>query len=213
MRIAIITCLQYSDAWQPFRDLFNKFWPDCPYPLEWIYSSGQAERTWCQDVADIGVGSEPILLFQEDFFLIAPVRDDLIRYGLDQMQRRRAGAVRLYPCPGANQDYGDPHFGLVKKGTRYRISCQASIWRPDFLRYIARRCNDHGEAADFETGGSRVAESLNDEVLAFKRDSGPWPIEYLCSAIAKGHWNPDALRLCERHKIPLDLSRRPVATA
>jgi hypothetical protein len=149
-----------------------------------------------------------ILLLQEDFLLNAPVHQDLIGHALEQMQSRNAGMVRLYPCPGSDEDYGDPHVGIVRKGSAYRISCQASIWRPDYLHAIASQCGD--TPRDFEINGTRIAESLPDEVLAWKRESEPWPIQYYCSAISRGKWEPAALEFCRQQGVEVDLSLRGV---
>lgn len=223
MRVAVVSCYAYRDAWKPFAGLFNKFWPDCPYDVEtitdilkgWIpptrkaWSAGQ-DSSWCDVVSKYAaLNNDNLLLMQEDLFLTAPVRQDLIEHALEQMKSRNAGMVRLYPCPGADEDYGDPHFGIVKKGSRYRISCQTGVWRPDYLHAIASRFKT---PAEFEIHGTEFAETLPDEVLAFKRDSGPWPMEYLCSGISRGKWNPDAKKLFEQHGISADYSLREMAT-
>lgn len=210
MRIAVLTCEKYADAWPAFTALFRKFWPDCPYPM--AFHSDRPGESWCSVLARCAKESdEAVIVMQEDMFLNAPVRQELIEYALEQMGIHGAGCVRLYPCPGSNQDYGDPYFGIVKKGTKYLISCQASIFRADYLYTIASQCDDHGEASSFEIQGSWIANGLPDTVLAFNRDVKPWPIVYIASAISRGLWNPDAIRLCEANGIPLDLSMRGVA--
>lgn len=146
------------------------------------------------------------MVFQEDFFLNAPVNQPLIDHALKLMERDNVGAVRLYPCPGANEEIGDPYFGRVTRHTAYRTSCQATIWKPGYLHAIASRFNTPSE---FELQGSAWASShLPAEVLAFKRDVQPWPIEYLCSAIGRGLWSQDAKKLCDTHGIEVDWSFR-----
>ncbi len=216
-----MSCQAYSDAWNPFFDLLDRFWPGARQFSKWLVTDfGKTDRadwttvplpmgTWCSMLAAFAaLSGEPLLLMQEDFFLTGPVREDLIGRGLEQMEIRKAGAVRLYPSPGANEEYGDADYGLVTPGTRYRISCQATIFRPDYLHQIASQCHDHGEASDLETGGSQISNDLPDDVLAFKRDSGPWPLDYIASAIVRGLWSHDAKRLCEREGIAVDWSRR-----
>lgn len=229
MRVAVVSCWEYRDAWDGFFSLFKKFWSDCTHEVhlitdlhtsfqdkrawtpEWCFVDlVKASSSWCASLVDFTerYPDEPILLMQEDFFLTASVKHDLIDSGLDQLESRNAGMVRLYPCPGSNLDYGDPYYGLVRKGSEYRISCQASIWRPDYLHAIASRFDD---PADFETEGTKFAETLPDEVLAFRRDVKSWPMEYLCSGITRGKWNPDSLKLFREHGIDVDTSMREVA--
>lgn len=229
MKVVMISCWNYRDAWKPFFALLEKFWPD--HPQAWlltdelqpgadvpdnvqVYCAPSTPRwSWCEVLAGFAreVSDEPILLFQEDFFLTSPVRMDLIQRALEQLeQKKKAGSVRLYPCPGGDTDYGDPHFAIIERGTPYRISCQATIWRPSFLLKIAERFNT---TIDFELCGTPFADSLPDPVLAFKRDAQPWPLEYICTGIVRGEWNPDARRLCEQHGIDVDWSRRPFQRA
>lgn len=210
MRIAVISCWKYRDAHNPFFALFKKFWPDCPYPVELISDTEDQPLEWCR-VADNFAGfvrattKEPILLFQEDFFLNAPVRQDLIERGLEQIKARNAGCVRLYPCPGSDEDYGDAHFGIVKRGAPYRISLQAAIWQPSYLYSIASRFSTPQE---FELQGTPYSNELPHEVLAFKRDVTPWPLSYECTAIVNGKWTQGAKKLCEANGISVDWSMR-----
>lgn len=212
MRIAVITCTAYKDAWQPFRALFAKFWPDCPYDLQfWPDRHGE---TWCSVVMRCAEAwsDQPILMLMEDFYLTDPVEMSLVRHGLFQLANEKAGCVRLYPCPGGTEDYGDPFYAIVPRGSVGRISCQAAIWNPAFLYDVARGAmRTTGTAGDFENLGTPAADELDAPVLAFKRELTPWPMQYLASAISRGLWEPDAIRLCEKHGIPLDRSMREIA--
>jgi hypothetical protein len=31
--IPVVSCDKYSDLWQPFFALFDRFWPDCPLDI------------------------------------------------------------------------------------------------------------------------------------------------------------------------------------
>jgi hypothetical protein len=229
MRIAVISCAAYSDAWHPFFELLKLFWPNHP-PTTLItdevlglQESGGADSVFIEQGKGqsswgprLGVfasqcANDPIVLFQEDFLLNAPVLTHLVDYGLAQMIKKNAGCCRLYPCPGADFDYGDPYFGLVKPYTPYRISCQVAIWRPDYLEDIARGSLG---PSDFEIFGTQYASTrLTDPVLAWKRETEPWPMRYLCSAIGRGLWSQDAKRLCEKYGIEVDWSRRGIQAA
>jgi hypothetical protein len=224
MLVAVVSCWNYRDAWLPFFALFHKFWPDCPYPVTLLtddyhgeiwqfgecrpgYLQVSRNPSWCGTLAEFAAdcGQSEILLLQEDFFLTAPVHPDLIERALEQMHARHAGMVRLYPCPGADEDYGNPHFGMVSRGSRYRISLQASIWNPQYLYAIASRFNTPQE---FELDGTTLSNDLPDEVLAFQRDVLPRPMEYLVTAIVRGKWQPEAKALCDAHGIAADFSMR-----
>ena len=234
MIIAVISCWKYRDAWKPFFALLEKFWPDHPETLLLtdyydslpelpasirVFSGSPSPLwTWCQTLqyfAQVVVAKRhdgPLLVMQEDFFLTAPVNTYIVERGLTEMKRHNASSVRLYPVPGADLDYGDPYFGKCSQTAPYRISCQATIWRPSFLARIATVAGD--SAMHFEVVGNRYAEELDDTVLAFKREALPpneWPLQYLCSGISAGRWNPDSKRLFESHGIEADYSLRAMA--
>ena len=226
MRIAVISCWKYRDAWRSFLDLMCKFWPDRPYNAVLITDEYEDNRefiegldtppvfltrgkSWCQGLAEFcSQTSEPFLLMQEDFLLNAPVRQELVERGLKILERDNVGAVRLYPCPGSTESISseNPYYGRVARHTRYRTSCQATIWKPEYLHAIASRFNT---PAEFEIDGSAWAsQHLPAEVWAFKREVKPWPMEYLCSAIGRGLWSQDAKKLCDLHGIEVDWSMR-----
>lgn len=224
MRVAVISCEKYSDAWHPFFELFRRFFycsPEWSYwlltdfvgnntlPMPWTVF--EHPGTWCETLkAFADQSDEPFLLMQEDFFLNAPVSDLNIRYALKQMEVKNAGAVRIYPCPGATSEYGDALYGLVDKRTPYRISCQATIWKPQFVSAIAARCNT---PAEFELNGTQYSDLMPEPVLAWKRQVEPWPIQYICSAIGRGKWDPNAKALCDKYGIQADFSRREFQSA
>lgn len=230
MKLVVISCWAYRDAWRPFFSLLDKFWPDHPTPV-WlltdrmagdgpvgktvaVYSGPHSQRwPWCQVLLNFlrAHDSTPVLLMQEDFFLNAPVYEPFIEHGLKLLKDRNAGCVRLYPSPGGIEYCGDDLFALVPPGAPNRISCQAALWDPNYLAQVTQSSmSTTSEAGDFENLGTPFADSLPQPVLAFRRDVKPWPMEYLSSAINRGLWNPDAIRLCEKHDIPLDRSMREV---
>lgn len=213
MRIAVITCDAYTDVVGPFAALFDKFWPGCPYPVE-FHSESFTGETWCSVVARTAreANGEALLLMQDDFWLTAEPQDHLILRALGLLTKMKAGCVRLYPCPGANDEIGDEYYGSVTRGTVGRTSLQASVWDPHYLREIAvNSMSTTGEAGDLENIGGSYADALPEPVLAFKRERRPWPMEYLCSAVSRGLWNPDAIKLCQQYGIELDRSMRGVA--
>lgn len=232
MKLVVNTCWKYRDAWQPFMGLLKVHWPDCPYPLgimtdkadtKWlgpgiidlrqqVYQTGY-DRGWCYNLLE-GLASEPpseiILLMQEDFFLTAKVDTAQIEQYCHYMwAHSEVHCIRLYPCPGAFENYDEwPKIGTHPPGVPYRVSCQAALWRISTLRMILGACRT---PVEFEMEGSRHADRwFNKGFYSVWREKEPWPLEYLCSGISRGRWNPDALKLFEKHNLNVDLSLRPV---
>jgi len=218
MRRVVISCYKYRDTWEPFLALYQKF---CGGPIvvltdktdyrEWPAGVSVAieSGTWCEMLAKFAERStDPLLLFQDDFFLTDYVNQSMLHYAEDELRRNQAGCVRLYPCPGSDDDYGDPCFGTVRRDAAYRISCQVAVWDARYVAKVATHAKT--SPASFELSGTPFSRTLPEPVLAFKREVQPWPMEYLCSAISRGQWNPDAKTLCDRHGIKADFSMRPM---
>ncbi len=224
MKLAVISCWKYRDAWHPFFALLERFWPSCPYEL-WLLTDREddsrlaghdvrvwtASGSWCAILKSFAdhCGDEPILLMQEDFFISVSVHQERIQAGLDELIIHDAGCVRVCPMPGAESDYGHGQYGSIPRGAQYRISCQAAIWNARYLSMIATHAA--GTPEHFEIEGTLLSNGLSQPVLAWKRDVKPWPIDYICSAISRGQWDPNAKRLCDEQGIIADWSMRRFA--
>lgn len=226
MKIIVPSCRAYSDAWEPFYGLMKKFWPDNPYPVYLVtdfmpyvqpdikgasYIFLNYDYGWCTNLLK-GIekvnqyDKDYILVLQEDFFISAPVDQSLINSALSLLAADpRAAFVRLMPCPGPDTPY-DLDFGRIDYKAPYRISCQATIWREDVLKSILGSVG--GTAIDFELEGQLVPMEGWNFYSAHRQL--PFRFPYLVSAISRGQWNPDAIRICKENNIPIDSSKRPI---
>lgn len=220
MKIAVISCWKYRDCWQPFFALFRKFWPDCPHeltlvtdehhyiPLPDVRIFDNQGGTWTEVLhAYASEQQEPVLLLQEDMFFSAPVDPYKIYRAIDRMEHMQAGCVRLYPCPGGETEIGDPEFAAIAPGVRYRISLQCGLWNPEYLAEVCEAVGP-GSARDFELTGTIESNGFPNPILGWKRDVKPWAVQYICTSVISGLWNPDAKRLCDEHGIEVDWSMR-----
>lgn len=218
MNLAVITCAKYSDAWPAFFGLLEKFWPDhppvdlltdelpreAPNGVSMVFHAGKG-KPWCDVLrryADVAGGS--FLLMQEDFILSAPVRKGKLAMAERGVMEIGAGCFRVFPCPGPP----DVSWPFVPRGEAYRVSCQAAVWSANYLRKLLQAIPNARTAADFELMGTPASNELPQAVMSVHRHHTPWPIEYICTAIVRGKWLPDAKRLCDEHGIEVDWSRR-----
>jgi hypothetical protein len=171
-------------------------------------------RQWLDLLADyVAKQNESILLMQEDFFISEPVHPELIQHAISLFDDERVGCVRLLPMPGGSVDIGDPFFRGMDLHDDYRISCQAAIWKPSYLGLIAKAC-PRKNPWRFELDGTEISRNMPQLILSFKREVQPWPMNYLCSAITKGQWEPTAKALCDREGISdVDWTRRKFRSA
>lgn len=212
MNLVVISCWNYRDVWPPFFALLDRFWPNHPKPVllhDGEHEGEEESKTWCETLMEYCQSmDEPFLMMQEDFFLQVPVREDLLFLAEDAFNRYKPGCFRIYPSPGADSLMNGGDYGRVNRWAQYRLSCQASIWNPKYLASIIPAVGS-GRAYDFEILCQEKARSLPDEVLAWNRASLPWPMEYFCSAVTRGKWNPGAKTFCDSLGIEVDWSKRP----
>jgi hypothetical protein len=209
----------YADLWAPFFTLFRRYWPDCPYP---VYLGSNVRTYAAEGVRPITVGEdidwstgfiamvrridEPyILVLLEDYLLSAPVETARIESLYEEMKRRSAACMRVMPVPGAPA--ADPDFpdaGELPRGMPYRVSLQAAIWRSDELLELLRP----GESPwEFELRGTSRSDLLGAPFLSIVRD-GPRPLPYFITAVGRGVWQRDAVALCRREGVAVDLGAR-----
>ena len=205
--------------------LFRKYWPTCSYEVslvtdecneKWegdIIINCKKDNGWIQNLYEGLMRfrmTDKILLMQEDFFLSDPVNDSVVNRAEKMMNENEAIAcTRLMPCPGP--DYMvDDMFGIINEDAPYRVSCQAALWRVDSLqKLLLDLMEKHGSnhPGEFEIIGTKMKPA--GVYMSVKREQ-PFPLPYLVSAISRGKWNPDAIKLCKKNNIPINTTRRPV---
>ncbi len=213
----------YKDAWEPFFTLFDRYWPDCPFPIYLISNNARYENGRVVNLAlgdDMGwannmiaalreIPAPYIIYLQEDYFLIRPVDTQRIMDLIAYMDEKQAGYLRLYPAPGPDRDCPDnPDVGEISEGAPYRVSMQAAVWRKDVLQRLLVKDED---GWDMEFYGSERSCELEEKFLSVKRKGSVAriidpPFPYLCTAIIRGTWIREAVDLCRAEGIELDMS-------
>lgn len=105
--ILVNSCDAYEDVWEPFFTLFQIMWKDCEYPiyLNTESKSYKSEQLKIQPVnlpskyakkiswskrlrlAIEQIDAEYILMLLEDFFLMSPVRGDVIKTCIKELDK------------------------------------------------------------------------------------------------------------------------------
>ena len=211
--IVVSSCDAFFDCWRPFAFFFRKFWDDCPFPVYLIVNElgirsslirpiavGE-DRGWASNmqVALEQIREPHVLYFQEDYFLNAPVLREQFAADFAYALEHRADAF----CFRARSDREpgfqpiNEHFGVVPRDSDGRTRCQVTLWKRDALLSVLRP----GENAwDMEARGS---ERTREMVVLSYSSREKTPIPYLMSAIVRGLWTPDALRLCAQNQVTI----------
>jgi hypothetical protein len=197
------------------------FWKDCPFPVTLVTDRGTEpwdlgqrfdvgdDRGWCKNLLAFvkDVPEDKVLLLQEDFWLNFPTDTAFINRAVAAMNADpKIAAFRIYPCPGPEGPINE-EYGLLRPGSAYRVSCQATIWRKDELVNLLERF-DHPR--DFEIQGTIYANAERAHlkyVAVEERDPNKWPIQYYCSAITRGEFDRGALEFCKKMGVPVHEGR------
>jgi hypothetical protein len=225
--VLVSSCDRFQDLWRPFFKLFRRFWPDCAYPvflitnqLDYAHDAVTTlkcgpDRGWASNMraALRSLPFDYLLYMQEDYLIHRSVDDARIRSLIGIMRETGAGCLRLYPCPGPDTPLaGFQDVGLISKGSDYRVSLQAAVWDK---RTLGKLLVDGETGWEMELRGTKRSDRLDVRFLSVPRDpvteenSDP-ALPYLCTAVVRGKWRPDAVEFCRSYGIEIDLARRPV---
>lgn len=219
--VLVVSCDRYSDVWGPFFTLLFRYWPDCPYP---VYLGANFKAYPSAKVQTILVGQDlgwspnlikmlerlphPDLLYlQEDFLLSGPVDTQRVKDLIAYARVQGAGCMRLMPIPGPDKPCDDREdVGELLKGSEYRVSMQAAWWEKRVLRSLVREEEPMGQ---FEVQASLRSVNRPETFLSLRRGKG-YPLDYFTTAVVRGFWEPQAVQLCQREGIQVDLHARPM---
>jgi len=149
--------------------------------------------------------STPYILYLQEDYLLEKKTDtaNLLRF-FTYLREYDAAYVRLSPMPRPDKIYPSGDIGELDKNAPYRTSLQAAFWDKNVLLELLR----NGESGwDFEVKGTERSREISRKFLCSTKMIIPY---FMTTAIKKGMWYYDAVKLCERENIPLDLSKRKV---
>ena len=176
--ILINTCDKFDDCWDPFFKLWSLHWTDCSgkiylnteykdysYPELDITAVKGCERhhipkekraTWsqCLKWALETMDTDIILYMQEDYFLKDTVKNEIIENYV-QLMTEHSDIACIQLTDQAVLDCGGSEYerlNAVILKQRYRVSCQAALWRKQELLEIIR---EQESAWEFEEFGSQ----------------------------------------------------------
>jgi hypothetical protein len=188
--LLINTCDSFEDCWKPYFKLQAIYWPDCKarlylntetkdfsypgidiFPLKVAENENNRRLTWseCLLRALDKIDEDIVLYMQEDYFLKAPVKNNLLeKYVLLMLRDDSIHCIHLTDqgpygeCASRKSDT----LRVIPRKHKDRICCQAALWRKNVLRQYIRR---HESAWNFEWFGSKRASILNHNFFVVDR--------------------------------------------
>lgn len=233
--ILINTCDKFEDCWNPFFKLWSLYWKDCngkiylnteykdySYPgINIIPVKGCATHsipknqraTWsqCLKWALEAMDTDIVLYMQEDYFLKDTVKNDIVEQYVRLMEAHPdIQCIHLTDqAVSAEQPTVYTHLKQVNPIQRYRVSCQAALWRKQELLDIIR---EHESAWEFEEFGSQRSGIMNHTYLCVDRSYVQLNkfeiIPYIFTGIIQGRWYDPVVELFKKHQIEVDYTIR-----
>ena len=178
LSILVLSCDNYSDLWDDFFNLRDKFWPDCAYKWYVVTESKDYQRT---NVEAIKCGKElnwagrfrkavqfvetPLVgVFLEDYFINSPIDNERINGLVDFMIDRKVdfldlGNVFRHKIDAKGKKYYADHLVIIDKHQRYGLDTAAAIWKKE---YLLEKLGE-GDYSAWKFEADRVAEAASEE--------------------------------------------------
>jgi len=221
VKVAVVVASSdgYRDLWRPFFTLFFRYWPDCPHPIYLATNEARfddprvrtvmsgPDHDWSSSFRRVleQIDEPWLIVLLEDYLFTGPVETERLRGLVAYAADSQATCLRLAPVPGVADGRPDrPDVGEIVPGTPYRISLQAAIWNRDGLLALLR---DGESAWELELVGSQRTITDPNPYLSVL-NGARWPVPYFCTAVVRGLWLRNALAICRREGVPVDLSSR-----
>ena len=230
MAILVNSSDGFQDCWEPFFRLLETYWPGCRFPIylnvesaSYVHATlpvrclnhpaaAAGERMPWSDRLLRSLAAIPercVLVMQEDYFLDAPVRTDLVEECLRLVAGGEVGCVHLthFGARRGRRRAELPYLVDVPRISLYRVSTQAAIWDKEVLASYVRPDETVWETELLGTMRSWCAHAPIRSADARMLAEGP-VMSYTGTGIIRGRWHPAMPSLFERHGIVVDYTRR-----
>lgn len=164
--ILVITCDKYSDFWEPCAQIFNKFWPNCPYDK---YLMSNHKDFVNDDFKNIKVGDDKswshglklcldklkedydyVYTMLEDYYFVEKIDNKHITNMFDDFIEIDGNFLSLFKLPSKLKKTKSIHFGELENHIPYRQSCVFTLWK---IETLYRILNENENAWEFEKVG------------------------------------------------------------
>lgn len=229
--VLVTSCDKYEDAWNPFFTLFHKMWPSCSFPIylnteskEYTNDSikvvslhprydgdnNSKDISWSSRLREAveQIDSKYILFFLEDFFLMSPVREDIVDKCINWMEEEDDVAViDFYPEYHLN-DIVHEEFSEINPKYEFCINTMSALWRRDFLLNILR----DESPWDFEFFATERWKRTRYKIYTHRQEFEP-VFDYKIIpdygyGIYQGKWLKKNVELFEKYGISVDFEKR-----
>lgn len=217
LSILVVSCDKYSDLWDTFFVLLEKYWPDCPYKIYFGSNFKKCEhsraipiligedKSWTENVSAMlqSVPTKYVLIFLEDYYLSATPDTEKFRALLAYAVEHRIHCLRLKDGRLAYKTV-DKRLGLrrIEPGAPYFFSASPAIWEKAVLeRYLIPGYS----AWDFELKNSK---NIRDRNLNFLNLN--YQFFQIKNGVVKGKYLKSSVQFLNSIGIEPDTSKRGI---
>ena len=224
LAILVLSCDKYSDLWDDFFNLKERFWSDCPYPCYLATDTLDYQRdgvklihfgnirTWsiCARKALEQIEEPYVALFLEDAFIYKKIDTSIVASNLHFCIDHKSDFLTMernrMPKNKSKIEQMAPHIWRIDCHQKYGIDTSAAIWDKNFFCRALEKsdCN----AWEFEVNYCREAETevgLQGEI--FFDDRQPFNISPV-EVVRIGKLTPDAIKFYKKLGYDIDTSKR-----
>lgn len=226
MSIVVLSCDAYSDLWDDFFNLKEKYWSKCNFQCYLVNNSKRYNRdgvivinggdgNWNSRfrVAIEQIESSYICTFLEDYFISALIDNNLINELLDFSEEHKVSFLNLGDVFGhiinlKNKEYFSPNQIIIPKHLKYGVDTAGAIWDKNYL--LHKLGNGDYSAWQFEK--DRCIEALSDEGidgLILCDDRKPLNISVI-PVVIQGKFYPPAIKFFKNKGYNINYSQRKV---
>lgn len=225
--LLIGSCDSYSDLWDPFFELLNRFWPDLNYEIVLSTESSKYKGkyhniinvnpsspnvSWSQRIAEAlkNIESEHVILMLDDFFLKASVDTKRVEKTLEWLKSDKKIATFTY-WPISNDGLKCEYEGFEKrpKVAPYKVAAILGIWNKRKLLKYMDGFNEN--AWQWEVNATQRVNTLypKDEFyISSSNDDQIFPYDFSSEGLFSGKWFRNTVSLFERLNIKINFEKR-----
>ena len=213
----------YSDMWDDCFNLYNEFWPDCPYKTIFVNNEKKVEYNnievlnagkdaeWSKKVQTAlkEVRTNYVCLLIEDFFLGKKVNSLLIKEVLNIIKLEN---IKYYKITNMNRVFKNrdkkyknyKHLHQIRNNDEYGISLQGAIWEKKYLQELVGKENYNAWEFEF----NRVKETnLNSKGFRLGCVYDDRNILNIKHGVIQSKYLPDTVKYFKKINKPLKVNR------
>lgn len=223
LSIVVVSYDGYSDLWEDFFSLKNKYWADCPYPT---YLANNVKQVQFMNVNVINCGHEAqwsdrtrislqniktkyVLFMFEDFFISDQVSTDKFDNILALMKKNNIRYYKLQTMSKINTNTYKAIAGLrvIPSNLPYGISLLSAIWdREYFLSLIGTESYNPWK---FEINMVKQAEMAKEPYTCVGVFDATDPL-HICHMVLQGKFIPSSLAEMKSKGFIVNTSNRDI---